>query len=193
MTGAIAVLAFVTAERVAELLLAKRNTARLLSRGAKEIASAHYPLIVALHAAWLGGLWLLAWDRPIQLAWLALFAVLQILRFWVLATLRDRWTTRIIILPGAPLVKSGPYRFLSHPNYAVVIGEIAVLPLIFALPWYALAFSILNGLVLFIRIAAENAALRGISDLPVRRGYPLTEAQKPERPARKSHPAHRRR
>ena len=170
MICAVAVLAFVTAERVAELFLAKRNMARLLARGAKEIAPAHYPLIVALHAAWLGGLWLLAWNRPIHWAWLALFAVLQVLRVWVLATLKDRWTTRIVILPGAPLVKTGPYRFLSHPNYAVVVGEIAVLPLVFGLPWYALAFSILNGVVLAVRITAENAALEGISDLSDRRG-----------------------
>jgi methyltransferase len=170
LIGAIAVLAFVTAERLAELFLAKRNTARLLRCGAKEIAPAHYPLIVALHAAWLGGLWLLAWNRPIHWAWLALFAVLQVLRVWVLATLKNRWTTRIVILPGAPLVKTGPYRFLSHPNYAVVVGEIAVLPLVFGLPWYALAFSILNGVVLAVRITAENAALEGISDLSDRRG-----------------------
>ena len=170
MIGAIAVLAFVTAERVAELFLAKRNTARLLRRGAREIAPAHYPLIVVLHAAWLGGLWLLAWNRPIHWAWLVLFAVLQILRLWVLATLKDRWTTRIVVVPGESLVKAGPYRFLNHPNYAVVIGEIAVLPLVFGLPWYALAFSILNGAVLFIRITAENTALERISDLSNRRG-----------------------
>ena len=169
MIEAFAVLAFVTAERLAELFLAKRNTARLLSRGAREIAPAHYPLIVALHAAWLGGLWLLAWNRPIHWAWLGLFAILQILRFWVLATLRERWTTRIIVLPGAPLVKAGPYRFLNHPNYAVVVGEIAILPLVFGLPWYALAFSILNGIVLFIRITAENTALERASDLSDRR------------------------
>lgn len=170
MIGAIALLGFVTVERCAELFLAKHNTARLLGRGAMEIASEHYPLIVALHAAWLGGLWLLAWDRPVQWEWLALFAALQALRVWVLATLGERWTTRIIILPGASLVKSGPYRFLKHPNYAVVIAEIAVLPLVLGLPWYALAFSILNGMVLFIRITAEGAALRGATDLPDRRG-----------------------
>jgi methyltransferase len=167
---ALAVLAFVTAERLAELFLARRNTARLLGRGAKEIAPAHYPLIVVLHAAWLGGLWLLAWNRPVHWAWLALFAVLQILRLWVLATLRERWTTRIVILPGAPLVKTGPYRFLNHPNYAVVVGEIAVLPLVFGLPWYALAFSILNGLVLAVRVRAENAALEGAFARPDRQG-----------------------
>ncbi len=170
MIGAIALLTFVTAERAAELFLAKRNTARLLSRGAKEFAPAHYPLIVALHAAWLGGLWLLAWDRPVQWVWLALFAILQILRIWVLASLGERWTTRIVILPGTPLVKTGPYKFLSHPNYVVVIGEIGVLPLVFGLPWYALAFSILNGIVLAIRIAAENVALTGAADLSDRRG-----------------------
>ncbi|MGA7674488.1 MAG: isoprenylcysteine carboxylmethyltransferase family protein [Rhizomicrobium sp.] len=170
MIYAVVILALVTAERVTELFLAKRNTARLLGRGGREVAPEHYPLIVALHAAWLGGLWLLAWDRPIQWAWLALFAVLQILRLWVLSTLGDRWTTRIVILPGAPLVESGPYRFLKHPNYAVVIGEIAVLPLAFGLPWYALAFSILNGIVLSIRLRAENAALGEVSDLSHRPG-----------------------
>lgn len=170
MIWAIALLGFVTAERLAELFLAKHNTVQLLGRGAVEFAPGHYPLIVALHAAWLGGLWFLAWDRPIQWVWLALFAALQVLRIWVLVTLGERWTTRVIVLPGAPLVRSGPYRFLTHPNYAVVVGEIAVLPLVFGLPWYALAFSILNGIVLSIRIAAESAALRGASDPANRRG-----------------------
>ncbi len=167
MIAAIAVLAFVTAERVAELPLARRNTARLLARGAKEYAPSHFPLIVSLHIAWLAGLWLLGWDRPIQWGWLAAFAVLQVLRVWILATLGERWTTRIIVLPGASLVKTGPYRFLSHPNYAVVIGEIAVLPMALGLPLYALVFSILNGIVLWIRISAENSALRGASDLSI--------------------------
>lgn len=167
MIAAIAILTFVTAERLTELPIARRNTVRLLARGAVEYAPQHYPLIVALHAVWLAGLWFLAWDRPVQWGWLAVFALLQVLRVWVLTTLGARWTTRIIVLPGAPLVKSGPYRFLSHPNYFVVIGEIAVLPLVFGLPLYALAFSILNGLVLWIRITAENAALRGATDLSV--------------------------
>ena len=170
MIGAIGLLGFVTVERLAELFLARRNTIRLLKRGAREAASAHYPLIVALHAAWLGGLWLLAWDRPIRLGWLALFAVVQGLRFWVLATLRERWTTRIVVLPGAQLVRTGPYRYLDHPNYVVVMAEIAILPLVFGLVWYALAFSVLNAFVLSIRISAENAALRGASDIPDSRG-----------------------
>lgn len=167
MIAAIVLLGFVTVERLAELLLAKRNTTRLLGRGAIEFAAAHYPLIVVLHAVWLAGLWLLAWDRPLQWAWLVLFAVLQVLRIWVLATLGERWTTRIIVLPGVPLVNRGPYRFLKHPNYVVVIGEIAVLPLVFDLPLYALVFSILNGIILFIRVTAESAALKGASNTPL--------------------------
>ncbi|HEX3666606.1 MAG TPA: isoprenylcysteine carboxylmethyltransferase family protein [Rhizomicrobium sp.] len=165
MIGAIAVLGFVTAERVAELALARRNTLRLLKRGAREAAAGHYPLIVALHAAWLGGLWLAAWNRPLHPLWLALFAIVQTLRFWVLATLRERWTTRILVLPGAALIRTGPYRYFRHPNYAVVVAEIAILPLVFGLAWYALVFSLLNVFVLFIRITAENAALNGASDI----------------------------
>ncbi len=159
MTAAILLLSFVTIERLAELWLARRNTAALLSQGAVEFAPGHYPLIVLLHAAWLAGLWWLGWDAPLQAAWLAAFLALQVARVWVLAVLGRRWTTRIIVLPGAPLVRRGPYRFLSHPNYCVVVGEIAVLPLVFGFPWYALAFSVLNALVLTIRIRAEQAAL----------------------------------
>lgn len=169
MIGAVSLLGFVTAERLAELILARRNTRHLLERGAREVAPSHYPLIVALHAAWLGGLWLLAWNRPIEVTWLLAFAAVQILRFWVLATLGERWTTRIVVLPGAPLVKRGPYRFLNHPNYAVVAAEIAILPLVFGLPWFALVFSVLNFLVLSVRITAENAALQGAPDFPDRR------------------------
>ncbi|WP_020181489.1 isoprenylcysteine carboxylmethyltransferase family protein [Methylopila sp. M107] len=159
MTGGAALLAFVTAERLAELWLARRNTAALKAQGAVEFAPEHYPAIVLLHAAWLGGLWALCWNAEPQAPWLAAFIVLQGLRIWVLATLGRRWTTRIIVLPEAPLVARGPYRFLSHPNYCVVIGEIAVLPLAFGLVWYALAFSIANAAVLAIRIRAERRAL----------------------------------
>jgi methyltransferase len=159
MIAASTLLVFVTVERLGELLLARRNTIALLAKGAYEAAPGHYPLIVALHAAWLGGLWIFAWDRPIEPGWLAVFIMLQGLRFWVLATLGKRWTTRIIVLPGSPLVRTGPYRFLSHPNYVVVIGEIAVLPLCFGLVWYALVFSALNAIVLAVRIREENSAL----------------------------------
>ena len=160
MTGAIVLLALVTAQRRGELVLARRNTARLLAQGGVEHGAAHYPAIVALHAAWLGGLWLLAWDRPIHFGWLATYLVLQGLRAWVLLSLGPRWTTRIITMPGETLVRRGPYRFVSHPNYLVVAGEIAVLPLVFGLPLYALTFSVLNAIILAVRIRAESRALR---------------------------------
>lgn len=159
MTWAMLILAAVTLERLGELGLARHNTAALMAQGATEHAPGHYPLIVLLHAAWLAGLWGLAWNAAVALPWLAIFAVLQVLRIWVLATLGPRWTTRIIVLEQAPLVRRGPYRFVSHPNYLVVIAEIAVLPLVFGLPAYALLFSLLNAAILTVRIRAENAAL----------------------------------
>lgn len=156
---AFAVLAFVTVQRLAELVYARRNEARLRARGAAEYAPGHYPAIVLLHAAWLAGLWVLALSITPNAAWLVLFFILQALRVWVLATLGQRWTTRIIILPGEALVAKGPYRILPHPNYAVVIGEIFVLPMAFGLLWYAIVFSLLNAAILFVRIRAENEAL----------------------------------
>lgn len=159
MILSIAVLGFVTIERLAELVWARRNTRRLLARGAVESSAGHYPLIVILHAAWLAGLWLLAWNRPVNMSWLAVFAVLQAGRLWVLATLGERWTTRIIVLPGEALVRRGPYRLIPHPNYAVVAGEILVLPMAFGLIPYGLVFSILNAGVLALRIRAEEEAL----------------------------------
>ena len=159
MSLALAVLVFVSLQRLGELALARRNTARLLAQGGIEVAPGHYPLIVLLHGAWLAGLWWLAWSAPVNLAWLAFFAVFQLLRLWVLATLGLRWTTRIIVLPGAPLVREGPYRFLDHPNYWVVAGEIMVLPLVFGLVWYGVVFSLLNAALLMVRIRAENRAL----------------------------------
>ncbi|MDF2813387.1 MAG: hypothetical protein K0S56_4418 [Microvirga sp.] len=158
MTLGLACLVAVTLQRAAELLLASRNTSRLLACGGVEAAPGHYPLVVLLHACWLSGLWALGWNRPVHLDWLALYALLQGFRIWILVTLGDRWTTRIIVLPGEKPIRRGPYRFLSHPNYAVVAGEIAVLPLVFGLPWFALVFSVLNGVLLTIRIRAENRA-----------------------------------
>ena len=153
------ILGFVTAERLVELAIARHNTARLLAEGAEEAGAAHYPLIVALHAAWLGGLWLLAWGRPIHLGFLALFGLLQLARLWVLATLGRRWTTRIIVRPGETLVRRGPYRLLRHPNYLVVALEIPTLPLVFGLGAYALAFGLLNLAMLAWRIRVEDRAL----------------------------------
>ena len=154
-----ALLSFVTLERLAELVFARSNTRRLLSMGATEYGAGHYPLIVAVHAAWLATLWWLAPEGPIHVPLFFLFLCLQLARFWVIRTLGRRWTTRIIVLPGVPLVISGPYRYVSHPNYLVVVGEIAVLPLVFGLWEVAAVFSVLNALVLAIRIRAEDAAL----------------------------------
>jgi methyltransferase len=159
MSLALAVLGFVTLQRIAELVWSARNTARLRARGAVESGAGHFPAIVAVHAAWLAGLWLLAREIAPQPAWLVLFALLQLGRLWVLATLGERWTTRVLVLPGAAPIARGPYRFLKHPNYAIVAAEIAVLPLAFGLPLFALVFTLLNALVLALRIRVENAAL----------------------------------
>lgn len=160
MTAAPVLLALVTLGRLGEVWLARRNTARLLAQGAVEIAPGHYPAIVLLHAGWLAALWGFGWDQPVDPVWLAVFAVLQVGRVWVLGTLGRRWTTRILILPGERLVARGPYRFVTHPNYVVVVGEIAVLPLCLGLPWLAVLFTLLNAAVLTVRIRAENAGLR---------------------------------
>ena len=159
MTAAEIILAAVTAQRGGELLLSRAHTEALMARGAVEIAPGHYPLMVAVHTAWLISLWAFGYDQPIDIIALVIYLALQVLRVWVMATLGARWTTRIIVLPNAPLVTSGPYRYLRHPNYAVVAGEIAILPLTLQLPAVAVIFTLLNAGVLLIRIRAENQAL----------------------------------
>ena len=159
MIPGLAILAFVTLQRLFELWLSRRNTRRLVARGGVERGASHYPLIVAVHVLWLAALWWLAPGRPIALAWLALFILAEAARIWVFAALRDRWTTRIILVPGETLVKRGPYRFADHPNYLVVVAEILIVPMIFALWQVALIFSLLNAAVLAIRIREENRVL----------------------------------
>jgi methyltransferase len=161
MIASIVILVLVTIQRLGELVLARRNTARLLANGGVETGASHYPLIVGLHAAWLIGLFVLAWDQPVNWLWMAVFVALQLGRVWVIGSLGGRWTTRIITMPGEVLVRRGPYRFLSHPNYLVVALEIAVLPLAFGLVAYAMLFSLMNAAVLAIRIRAESRALTG--------------------------------
>ena len=153
------ILALVTLQRLGELWLAERNTRRLLAKGAHEVGRRHYPFVVALHAGWLVALWLLGPGPPIHVRPLIIYVALQVARIWVIATLGERWTTRIIVLPGAPLVRRGPYRWLDHPNYLIVVAEIAVLPLVFGLPVVAAFFSTLNAIVLWVRIREENQAL----------------------------------
>lgn len=157
-----AILAFVTLQRLIELCLAERNGRRLLAKGAVERGRGHYPFIVALHMAWLAALWWWAQGRPVSVPLLVVFALLQLGRVWVIATLGERWTTRIIVLPGAKLVRSGPYRWLDHPNYWIVTAEIAVLPLVFGLVEIAVVFSALNAVLLAVRIRAENRALASL-------------------------------
>ena len=159
MSAAEILLALVTLQRGAELVIANHNTRKLLARGAVEVAPRHYLLIVAVHAAWLTALWIFGRDQAVNLVIVPFYIVLQGFRFWVMRTLGSRWTTRIIVLPRQALVAAGPYRFLSHPNYAVVAAEIALLPLVLGLTWLAAIFTVLNAAVLAIRIRAENRAL----------------------------------
>jgi len=153
------VVGLVTLSRLIELPIARANTRRLLAGGGREVAPGHYLLIVALHASWLAALWWLAPGRPVSLPLLGLFVLVELGRLWVLLTLGSRWTTRIIVVPGEALVRRGPYRFLNHPNYAVVVAEIALLPLVFGLWRSALVFSLLNAAALTVRIREENRAL----------------------------------
>lgn len=160
MTPHLWVVAFVALQRIAELAWSRRNTRRLLGEGGVEVGAGHYPLIVALHAAWFVALVVaVPRDAPIHLPFLGVYGLLLALRLWVMASLGRHWTTRVITVPGAPLVKRGPYRFMRHPNYAVVVGEVAVVPLIFGAWEIALLFSILNLILLRHRIAVEDAAL----------------------------------
>lgn len=154
-----AIMAFVTLQRLSELVIARRNTARLMAGGAREYGANHYPVMVAMHTAWLLALWFSVGDRPVSWPLLLVFVILQGMRVWVLATLGPRWTTRIIVLPGVSLVARGPFRFLRHPNYVVVTAEIAVLPLTFGLVGIAALFTVLNAAMLYVRVGAENRAL----------------------------------
>lgn len=160
MTAALAAIAYVAVARLVEMVIAMRNARALIARGAVEYGARHYPFLIALHVAWLISLAVFL-PRPFEMhwGWLAAFAVLQILRVWTMASLGPWFTTRIITLPRAPLVTSGPYRFMRHPNYAIVIGEIVSLPLAFGETGVAIVFAVLNVALLAWRIRAEDRAL----------------------------------
>jgi methyltransferase len=150
----------VALQRVGELWLSSRNVRRLRAAGGREVGAGHYPFIVAVHVAWLAVIFVAvppqrAPDWPL----LAVYAVLEAARAWVMVTLGRYWTTRIITLAGAPVVTGGPYRFVRHPNYLIVAAEIAVLPLAFGAWRIALLFTVLNAMVLAVRIRTEDAAL----------------------------------
>lgn len=160
MIAAYAIIVLVAIQRLAELPYATRNTRRLLAQGGVEAGRGHYPLFIILHAGWLIAIVLaLPANPPIYWAALGAYVVLEILRVWVLVTLGPYWTTRIITLADAPLIETGPYRYIRHPNYWIVIGEVALLPLVFGEVAVAVIFSALNGALLFWRIRIENAAL----------------------------------
>ena len=161
MTSFHDVLAAVAAQRGAELLLAAGNARWLRARGAFEIDGKGYAWFVLLHALWLATLALLVPANSVPcVPLLAAFGGLQLVRIWVIASLGRRWTTRILILPGAPLVRTGPYRFCRHPNYLVVIGEIALLPAAFGTMVLAAVFSLANLGMLVRRVAQEERALQ---------------------------------
>ena len=155
-------IAFVVLQRLGELVLARRNTAALLARGAREIGASHYPLMVGLHTAFLVAIAWYGWQAPVALPWLTAYAVLQGLRVWILASLGPRWTTRIIIL-DEPLVVRGPYKFMAHPNYLLVVAELIVIPMVLGLVWVALIFTILNAAMLALRISVEQRGLNEAS------------------------------
>jgi methyltransferase len=161
MTWAHGLVGLVILQRLGELVHASRNERALRARGGIETGHGHYPVMVVLHATWLTAIAVgLGTDPRIRPLPLAVFVLLQVLRVWVLTTLGPYWTTRVISVPGEPLVRRGPYRFVRHPNYLVVIGEFAVFPLVFGQFRTAVIFSILNLALLTWRIRIENATLR---------------------------------
>jgi len=155
----------VALERVAELVVARRNAQWAFARGGREVGFGHYPVMVVLHTALLVGALAEVWlaDRPFvpALGWtmLALALGSQVLRWWCIATLGPRWNTRVIVVPGMPLVTSGPYRLLRHPNYVAVVVEGFALPLVHSAWTTALVFTVANAALLRVRIRTENQAL----------------------------------
>ncbi|AGT31882.1 hypothetical protein M493_08015 [Geobacillus genomosp. 3] len=155
--------------RLVELRLAKRNERYVKALGAQEFGSRHYPWIVLMHVSFLVSLALEVLRkgaRPSR-SWpllFPLFLAVQGLRVWTILSLGRFWNTKILIVPNRPVVKKGPYRWIRHPNYAVVALEIALLPLLFDAHMTALLFSFLNALILFIRISTEEKALTALTD-----------------------------
>lgn len=165
LTAFVVVVLLVGLERLAELVVSKRNAAWSLARGGVETGQGHYPVMVVLHTGFLVAMLVEAFVRrphvPAGLAWSMLAVVLaaQALRWWCIATLGSRWNTRVIVVPGLAPVRSGPYRWLSHPNYVAVVAEGIALPLVHAGWVTALLFTVANAALLTVRLRAENAAL----------------------------------
>lgn len=162
-----AILAAVVVQRLVEVAYASRNTAALVRAGAVEVGRGHYPAMVALHTAWLVTIAIgIARCPELHPAALVAYAALQPLRVWIMATLGRFWTTRVITIKDAPLVRRGPYRYLRHPNYVVVVGEVALLPLGFGQVATAVVFSAANLALLAWRIHVEQAALAPRTSMP---------------------------
>jgi len=157
-TATLLFLGIIIVQRLSELVIAKRNTARLLAKGAYEVGAAHYPVMVAMHSVWIACLLIFGYDETVALGWLAVFTVLQIFRVWILGSLGGRWTRRIIVLEE-PLVVRGPFKYFSHPNYMLVVAEIIVAPMVLGLIWVAVVFTVLNAGMLWVRIGVESKAL----------------------------------
>jgi methyltransferase len=161
--------ALVGVERLAEMVVSKRNAAWSFERGGRESGASHYPIMVVLHTGFLVAMLVEAWvRRPEVAAWLAwsmlaFVVAAQGLRWWCIATLGPRWNTRVIVVPGLPLVTAGPYRLFSHPNYVAVVVEGLALPLVHASWITAVAFTVLNAALLSVRLRVENQALQTAS------------------------------
>src|ERR671921_2394032 len=159
---------FVGVQRLLELALSRRNERRLLARGAVERGRGHYPVMVAVHTLWLASTLVEGLQRGPEIpAWwsvpLAAFLLVQPLRYWAILSLGEHWNTRVLIVPGGKLVRRGPYRYFPHPNYVVVTVEVLTFPLIFGAWITAIAFSLLNAALLFVRIRAETRALQELA------------------------------
>jgi methyltransferase len=170
LTAFVVVVALVAVERLAELVLSRRNAAWSFARGGVESGRGHYRVMVALHSGFLVAMLVEAVVRrpevPPALAWSMLGLVLasQALRWWCIVTLGPRWNTRVIVVPGLPPVRSGPYRLLAHPNYLAVVVEGLALPLVHGCWITAAAFTVLNAALLTVRLRVENAALASLPD-----------------------------
>ena len=161
------IIILVALQRLYEMKLAGQNTKQLLSQGAKEYFPKHYILFVILHSTWLLVLFFysLTYNLPIYIIPLIIYLIIQFLRFWTLKSLGSYWTTKIISLPGAPLVKSGPYKYIKHPNYIIAFLEILILPLVFGLWKISIIFSIIKLFLLIYRIKKEDSVLIKRRDL----------------------------
>lgn len=161
----VAIISFVILQRLIEVIIAKRNEKRMLAKGAYEVGSSHYPIMIALHVSFFISLIVevLFFTNTISTFFpllFMLFLFVQTLRIWCLFSLGSFWNTKVIILPGASVVKKGPYLFLKHPNYLIVCLEIALLPLMFQAYFTAICFTLLNFAMLSVRIPLEERALR---------------------------------